>query len=192
MIDGLMLGGLLSDCDHWTANWLLPAGLVLITMALLMGVLRRRRQMANRGTAREQVERLKQESGMRGDLETLMVEIEQLAKRLGAQLDAKTVQLEKLLREADARITELRRHQAGGAEPGPAGGVAGAAAGTAVSADLPAAPLAVAEPDPPSGDDALARRVDELDKKGLASVEIARQLNEHVGKVELILALRNA
>ena len=192
MIDGLMLGGLLSECKHWTANWLLPAGLVLITMALLTGVLRRRRQMANRGTAREQLERLKQESGMRGDLETLMVEIEQLAKRFGAQLDAKTVQLEKLLREADARITELRRHQAGGAESGPAGGVAGAVAGTAVSADLPAAPPAVAEPDPPSGDDALARRVDELDKKGLAPVEIARQLNEHVGKVELILALRNA
>lgn len=40
--------------------------------------------------------------------------------------------------------------------------------------------------------DQLAERVHELSAMGLKSVEIARQLDEQVGKVELILALRSA
>jgi hypothetical protein len=39
-------------------------------------------------------------------------------------------------------------------------------------------------------DDPLARRVYELADGGMDAVAIARQLNEHVGKVELMLALR--
>ena len=39
-------------------------------------------------------------------------------------------------------------------------------------------------------DDPLKRRIYELDDTGHTSVEIATELGEHVGKIELILALR--
>jgi hypothetical protein len=154
---------------------LLPAvGLALIAVGILSSVRARRRRAAHRLTAREQVERLRQKDAVRGDLEHLMVEIEQLAKRMGAQLDAKTIEIEMLIRRADERLAELRRLTEQGAPP--------------PQAELPGAPPMPAEP----ASDPLSRRVCELADEGLSPVEIARQLDEHVGKVELILALRKA
>lgn len=137
---------------------LLPLGVLLIIVALMLGIRKKRRRIAQRGTAREQLERMNQETAVRGDLEQLMVEIEQLAKRLGAQLDAKTLALEKLLHEADQVIEKLERG-AGPTEP-------------------PADPQTI--------------RIYRLADEGRSPMEIAQELDEHVGKVELILALRKA
>lgn len=155
-------------------------GALLIVMGLMMRLHKRRRQQGQRLTAREQLERASQQQALRNDLEQVMVEVEQLAKRLGAQLDAKAVRLEQLIRQADARITAL-----GGLD----------------QRDAPA-PSAFPSDDPPpdrapSGidaaqADALSRSVCELADRGLSPVQIARELGEHVGKVELILALRKA
>lgn len=137
---------------------LLLLGVLLIIVALMLGIRKKRRRIAQRGTAREQLERMNQETAVRGDLEQLMVEIEQLAKRLGAQLDAKTLALEKLLHEADQVIEKLERG-AGPTEP-------------------PADPQTI--------------RIYRLADEGRSPMEIAQELDEHVGKVELILALRKA
>jgi hypothetical protein len=152
---------------------LLPAiGLLLIVAGIFSSMKARRRRAAGQLTAREEMERLRQRGAVKGDLEQLMVEIEQLAKRLGGQLDAKAIHLEALLREADAKIVELRK-------------LSEAAPPPAASASDEPTPLA--EPGDP-----LARRVCELADEGLTPVDIARRLDEHVGKIELILALRRA
>jgi hypothetical protein len=166
-------------------------GVLLITMSMMMGIRKRRRRSHTRGTARDRVEELKQKHAVRGDLEQLMVEIEQLAKRFGAQLDAKTVQMERLIDEADRKIAELNRLEQSrrDAVPEPSKTPAGTTAGieTHPPSAIPHSPSS-----PPGSDDALKRSVYDLAEQGHDPVEIARRLDEHVGKVELILALRKA
>ena len=150
---------------------LLPAGILLITMWLMIRLRRKRTQTAARPTVHEQLEQNRQARGLRGDLEQVMVEVEQLARRFSAQLDAKTVQLNKLIEQADQRIAELKRLEGEPAPPPP-------------EPDAP--PPAPAEPE-----SELARSVYQLADAGNDPIEIARSLNEHVGKIELILALRD-
>lgn len=154
------------------SEWVLLAGLLLIILALLMTLRKKRRTISGPNlTAREHLGRLKEEQGLRSDLESLMVDIEQLAKRLGSQLDAKVIQVEKLVAEADRRIEILRNLKAT-----PPAGNDGA---------TQAAPL-TAPPDP------LTQSVYDLADAGKSPPEIASETGEHLGKVELILALRRA
>ena len=83
----------------------LLAGMVLIATALIL----RARKAHQNLTPREQLERMKQQRGVRGDLKEIMAEVEQLARRFSAQLDAKTHHLERLIDEADQRIERLER-----------------------------------------------------------------------------------
>lgn len=160
--------------DSELAGYLLFAGVVLVTICLLMSLRNRRRRQAIQPTPQERVEHIRQLRGMRGDLEDLMVEIEQLAKRFGAQLDAKAVQLEKLIADADEKIARLKDLPAQASAPAPAGA-------TPKSRPLP----------PAVPDDPLARSVYELADQGVDPPDIAQRLNEHLGKVELIMALRS-
>jgi hypothetical protein len=152
-------------------QWLLPAGLLLLVLGLFMTMRNRRRRQSTRPTAREQLERSRQTQAMKGDLEELMVEIERLTRRFASQIDTKTAELESLIREADERIVQLRD---------------AAAQASRRRVDEPAGHAAIDAP----AVDPLTRQVHELADRGAAPVEIARQLNEHVGKIELILALR--
>lgn len=162
-------------------------GVLLITISMMMGIRKKRRRSHTQGTARDRVDELKQKHAVRGDLEELMVEIEQLAKRFGAQLDAKTIQMERLIDEADRKIAELKqldqarrdKPQTQPAQPSPL---------KPQASPNPQPPTP--NPQPPSSDDALKRSVCDLADQGHDPVEIARRLDEHVGKIELILALR--
>ena len=175
----------LAQLVNTDAMWvrLLPVlGILLIIFGLLLRLRIKRRRSAMQLTPREQIERLKNQQAMRGDLEHLMVEIEQLARRLGSQLDAKTIALENLINEADRKIQTLQRLNANGAPP--------SNPDKAPPAMDPAViPRQTGEQ---VQQDRLAQAVYELADRGAEPVEIARQLNEGVGKVELILALRNA
>ena len=194
-----MLSGLLFKTESSAADYLLPAGLILITTSLVAGILRRRKQSLKLPSAREQIERHKQEKGMRNDLESLTVEIEQLAKQLGAQLDAKTVQLEKLLHEADSRINRLQDRlnvreptvpRADRSEPLPDLNRPARSGETSDSVELQSA--GAPQTGLGLGDEMLRRQVCELADNGLTAADIAQRLDEHLGKVELILALRTA
>jgi hypothetical protein len=161
----------------------------------------------------ERTERNKQLRGMRGDLEDLMAEIEGLAKRFSAQLDARALDLERRLRQADAKIAELDRllERAGTAsaaranEPREPLADSGAASPTqppgATTPSPPAArapktlaraPTQAPDPGVEGPTDRLSREVLRLAESGLAPPDIAARLQEHVGKIELILALRDA
>jgi len=167
-------------------------GVLLITIGMMMGIRGKRRRANARGSARDRVDELRQRQAVRGDLDQLMTEVEQLAKRFGTQLDAKTMQMERLLDEADRKIAELKqleqaRREAMSLQSPQASYLKPQAPETHPPSHVPHPPSPA-----PSPDDALKRSVCALADRGVDPVEIANQLNEHVGKVELILALRKA
>ncbi len=147
-------------------------GVVTIGMILTMSI---RSKIAARNAQRPDPRELPRQTAharhATGDAEAVMSRLLDLSQRLAAQLDNKAERLEQLLEEADERIARLEQHGAAG------GPVAARKSG-------PAAPVATADP--------LTSSVYRLADEGRNCVEIARQLNEQVGKVELILALREA
>jgi len=119
--------------------------------------------------------------GAREALESLMADSEELTRRLAAILDNKAARLESLLERAERAASRLER-AAGGAgdepEPERGGSAAHRREGNALRTGA-----ATADP--------VSREIYSLADEGLPPVEIARRLEEHVGKVELILALRD-
>jgi hypothetical protein len=103
----------------------------------------------------------------RRQLEDLLSDADELAGRLAANLDAKAARLERLIAQADERLARMER---------------AAAEARPRTERRPAS-----EPDEAGP---LNRRVYDLADRGLQPVEIARQLSQQVGQVELILALR--
>jgi len=164
---------------------LLAAGILLITISMLRFYKKKQgNQKDPKAAANETIERNRQLRGVRHDLETLMVEIEEYAKRMGAQLDAKSMRLEKLLDEADRK---LQRLESRGLSPEAQLNATKMDGG---SSDDQANPEPM--PQPEATADPLAQTVLELADQGHDAQSIAQQLDEHVGKVELILALRQS
>jgi hypothetical protein len=187
---------------------ILMFGGVMMVMFILVTNAKRRYRERQRGqnlSARERLERVQQESVMKNDLRTMMVELEDLTRRFSAQLDAKSVRLDHMMQEADAKMAQLRQMiEAAGGDPNtatPTNDNTSQVEALPEAVQAPAPSAADANPDssevsapveatPTDEDDPLKRRIYELDDGGQTSVEIATELGEHVGKVELILALR--
>ncbi|MFA7237897.1 MAG: hypothetical protein WC058_13620 [Phycisphaeraceae bacterium] len=157
-----------------SSDMMMIAGVVLITLVLVVnmrkrfGKRRRRAQADESLTPHEKIERIKQTAGMKDDLRSMMVELEDLTRRFGSQLDSRAIKIEKLLREADQRIKQLEQMTGRSAPPPPE---------VETSGDSPET-------------DELTRKVTRLSDQGKAPGEIAAALEEHIGKIELILALR--
>jgi len=155
------------------------AGVILITICVI-SMLRRRLRAGRRRTpprvagtrpgsshaeARARIE-------SRRAIDTSLAEAEELVRRFAAHLDTKSARLEKLLRDADERLASLSAlSNAGGA---PSRSTARSAA--TASMDRSADPTSL--------------NIFRLADEGLPPIEIAQRLSEGVGKVELILALR--
>ena len=180
---------------QWTdeKSWIIPfVGIALITTALMMKLRARRRSGTGRRVSpQEHLEQVRQQKGMRADLEDMMVEIEQLARRFGSQLDAKTLKLEQVIREADERIEQLRRLHDGNPDAVRPEDRTNPQADESVDDDV-ASRAAPSTPPQEAPVDPLAQKVYQLSDAGQQPADIARQLNEHIGEVELILALRQA
>ena len=169
--------------------------LVVIAVIIVMTVLMLgnvRRKLRERGPspseyAREQISRLKEHHGVKGDLEQLLVELHEAARRLNAQLDTKAAKLEALIRDADQRIAALRSASATDAS-GPAPD-ADAAPTNPQRLDLVVGDSTVS-PDAEEGADPLRHRILALATEGQTPVQIARDTGVQPGEVELILALQ--
>lgn len=107
-------------------------------------------------------------------------DIEELAERLAAKLDAKAARLERLLAQADARLAALGQAVE---QPGPS-------ASMRVPTGRPTSNVRLVSENDETP--AAHRRVYELADQGLASREIAQRLSQPVGQVELVLALRRS
>jgi hypothetical protein len=162
---------------------LLVCGVALVVAWQLMRLRSKTRNRRPMASPQELIERNRQVRGMQGQLEELMVEVEAMARRFGVQMDAKARRLENLLAQADERIEELRELQ--GQPPRDS-------SPHFEQANEPQQTQLSPRPVEPIIEDPLAASVYSLADSGLDAHAIAMQLNEHVGKVELILALRNA
>lgn len=158
------------------------AGILFIILGLFS--MRSKRQRKPVKPAREQLEELRQRKEVRNDLSRVMVEVEELTRRFSAQIDAKTIKLEHMIQEAEVRIDQLRQLEQR------------LETASLPRTDTPPHPTPSPEPasPPPTptgssmGD--LRESVHKLADQGLEPADIAEKLDEHLGKIELILALR--
>lgn len=181
---------------------LLVLGIVIIAVMLVIharGKIARRQ--SDRPTPREQIDQAKaggtererwrnaatETSGSdRRFARSAASEVE-TARHLAALLDNKAERLEQLLAEAEERIAHLEGLVRDAAQSG-----SGSSAQTATQRSVESSMPANHEPHPPTPEpaDPLTRSVYELADNGHSSVEIAQKLDEQVGKIDLILALR--
>lgn len=166
--------------------------------------------------AREKLKRIADRATAHERLEQAMVEAQEATRACAAQIGTRTAKLEALLDQADQRMQRMEQlaarleallERAYAASPAPASGATvreaaaelgvrreaaghtptmspGKSAGAGFFERSPGIVSASASNDP------LSRRVYGLADEGLAPPEIARKLDEQIGKVELILALR--
>lgn len=152
---------------------ILMVGGVLIMTVCVFSMLRKRLrgrslrpEIRQRPTPREHIQ---ERHDARRSVESTVVEAEELVRRLAAHLDQKSARLEVLIQQADERIAQL----SGRADAGPSM--------NALRPETRVEPKFV---------DQTSQDIYRLADDGLPPIEIAQQLSEGVGKVELILALR--
>ena len=145
---------------------LLPVFLVAgVCSVVLMFTWRRQRTLrrAKRIDGDDIRERVRQRSGVRDDMQALLVDLEEYARKMNAQIDTKTAKLEILLRQAEKRVEQLRQ---------------------LINSAEPSAAAETVDP--------RHKKIYDLADQGQSSHQIAQNLNRNVGEVELILALRPA
>ena len=187
---------------------LMLVGVVAIGLLLTISI---RGKIARRNAAipepRERIAQARTHRFTGEDKHAASAQLHDTARRLSVQMDNKAERLEQLLEEADRKLhdlqqvmRELTQNAGNGATIESAAATPPAPPASPVSPPLriPAAsmdPAAIPEPPPaahplPSEPDPLTRSVYELSDSGHDTVSIARELDEQIGKVELILALR--
>src|SRR5688572_19735418 len=167
---------------------LIGVGMLALAYVVLRPMLKRKRDPLERAPAQTS---MAQQRAVERQMQNLLVDLTEMARQIGAQLDTRAARLEALIREADEKIAQLR---GAGAGPG-AGGGAGASAvpphdssyhGSAAPAahheTTASAPASIASPH--------HAEVYALADEGRAPKEIAARLNRPSGEIELILALR--
>lgn len=162
-------GGGASGSVSPLGGMLLAAGMSALLVWTWVSLRRRVRRSAEAPTATERLEQLRTRKASRDSLDEVMVSAEELARRLAAHLDNKAARLEILIEEANSAAARLEAASAGAERAGQRGGS-----------------------NEPAGPDPIVRNIYRLADEGRAPLEIARALDEQVGKVELVLALRDA
>lgn len=123
-------------------------------------------------------------------MQSLVIELEQMSRQIGAQLDTKAAKLEVLIGQADKRIDELKRlgERHDSAEISNVSAVRASELATRLTDGLIAGRVGAEA----SGLAALAkhREIYELADSGENAAAIAGKLRRPKGEVELILALR--
>jgi len=176
---------------------LLAAGVLLVGLAVWRS-LRKKLQRSfrqARESAGERIERVrgKATAGERDRIESYMTDAEELTRRLAAILDNKAARAEAMIDRAEQRLAELEAREGGRAE------AASDRAPTVETRRVAPAREPEPEPEPEVRADAVryeladpvAVDIYRLADEGKTAVEIAQALEEHTGKVELILALRD-
>lgn len=164
--------------DAFSAEQMVPLGIVLLAIYLLMSSLRKRRERQSDQEPRDSTLRAgaapaNDSQRMRRDLESLIVELQELSRTISAQIDTRFAKMEAVMRDADRRIATLTRltrdaedhaRQAEGRIEG--------------------------DSSVPTDQDVRHTVVYELADGGASAVEIAKRLGRTTGEIELILNLR--
>ncbi len=160
-------------------------GVVLLVAIMLCLTYRKQRNPgpSPKTFAREHLAKIKEEHGMRGDIEELMVQLQELSRDISAQIDTRFTKLEASIQSADERIETLQK-LIRTAQGRPAIDL------VADDDDKPQP----SEPGPADPNDAnvMRSRILALAETGKNSVEIAREIGGTPGEIELILSLERS
>ncbi len=168
--------------QYSSLDWLVVAMVTLaVTYLLLRSTAKKKRDPLNapRGMS------LAQQRATERQMESLLVDLSEMARQISSQLDTRAAKLENLIREADEKIDELRAAQQGRRPP--------AAPRPPADDDRPPMRLIIPETPPASEAPPIDPRhadVYRLADQGQSPHQIANHLNRPSGEIELILALR--
>jgi hypothetical protein len=185
--------------------------LAFLGVAILLIQLRRHqfRSTTARDLTREQLARLRDQKGVQEAMDQLLLQLEELSRRINAQADTKFLKLETVVRDADDRIARLER-LLGRGEPAPSRPAESRdAQGARPTSDArptrspptrveqvkgekpatPSSPLDLGTTDTPP--DPRIERVHRLADAGRQPIKIAEELSMPLGEVEFILNLRD-
>jgi len=204
-----MNSSLMAAVDNGLALLVIMLCLVMLSVAMLRRS--QQRQATARQVAREQVARLRDQRELHQSMDDLLVQLEEVSRRVSAQVDTRFAKLEAVIREADERIARLEqlfadsaprkaaphRPTALQADATPRDGVA--------SADSTPQESGTQEVTMPRGAQSTAssscvgpgtyqqrrQRVYEMADAGASAIVIADALQMPLGEVELLLNLRN-
>lgn len=153
---------------------------VLCLVMLSVSMLRRtqQRQATAREVTREQLARLRDQRDVQQSMEELVLQLEDVSRRVNAQVDTKFVKLETVIRDADQRIARLEQLSRGAP-----GDDSDPPAPALPQDEPPAIPSNAAHPE-------RLQRIYELADSGATPMTIADTLEIPLGQVELILNLR--
>ena len=172
--------------------------LVLCAIVIMVVLLRRHqfRGTTQREMARDHVARIRDQHRLRESMDELLIQLEEVSRRVSAQVDTKFAKLEKVIRDADDRTARLEGvlRRAGGESAKPRTATPSVPTGAAASLlrgraggdfESHAEQRAPAEPVDPRFE-----RIYELVDAGATPIKVAEQLDMPLGEVELILNLR--
>jgi len=189
--------------------------LIILAMTGLLLIQLRRRQSGSvtpRGSAREKLADLRDQRDIRQSMDDLLLQLEDLSRRINAQVDTKFLKLETVVRDADERIgrleglieqiNQMRTRLVGVANardpesPLPKStnvAVAPASQTPTPNAAVSQRPKPRAQKASPETDasDPRVKRVYSLADAGKQPMHIAQDLDMPLGEVELILNLRS-
>ena len=174
---GILIAKVILEADQVSDNQIVLVVVIVGVCALLLISTRRRLREARNSPktyAREQVARLRDERVVVQDMEELVTQLEQIAQQVNARIETKFAKLEGATRAADDRIERLERllRQAQGQ----------------ATLDVTVADQATAEPADPA--DPRRQLIFQLADTGHTPVQIAEEVGQSTGEIELILALR--
>ena len=101
---------LLGEWDDMTKG-LLSLLMMLSAVAIMLIMLRRHqfRGATRRDVAREQLANLREQGRLHQSMDDLLIQLEEVSRRVSAQVDTKFAKLEQVVRDADVRIARLER-----------------------------------------------------------------------------------
>lgn len=167
----------------WVPPLLMVVGIILLGLIFTYHVRGKvARRNAAQPTSRQRIEQLKSAVNRQDDIQVTVADSLKTIQDMAARLNNRAERLERLVEQADERIAQLEAALEGVAF-GPAGD-------SPDEGEFPVAETAPAPARPALPSDPLTRAVYELADAGRDPIAIARELDEQIGKVELILALR--
>lgn len=183
---------------EFMSGTLISAGILLATMVLLRNARKHSKRRAAEPdlTPAERLTEIRSTAAREGAHELQAARAAEVARHYATLIDNKIEHLEQVIQEAEDKIDQLERATQN----------TGILPPELMAAPEPS-PAETAEPEPPivqtpkpavqepprtKSADPLNAKVFELADQGLSAVEIARQTGTHTGKIELILALRDA
>ena len=156
----------LMDLSDPIARWLVICLAILTIIYAVVRPMFRRKDPLNRPSS---FTSLAQQRSVERQMQNVLVELSEMARQISAQLDTRAAKLEMLIKEADQKIAALNK---GSSAPAAPNGQSDEIADSAPSVDPRHA------------------RIYALADAGQSASQIAQELNQPSGEIELILALR--